>query len=236
MVQRTSIRNGGGDGSAVPDADGNVNSVVIDRYFGVFESKEDLIERSTLAGQIGPVIRKFVLSRKQVQAIVEGIRSIAQVSDICLLITIGWVLVPLVGLWYDRITAESAWGVENNSSAGLSSSSVTGDSDVDSRLFTMTSNEVNDSPRPFEKTKIYHFFNTLSEIARLATMVYAADLAQIFLLGAGFDIPKSNKLTHVFMYIVCECASFSFGSKMYVTSYTERWTSRTSIVYFCWCS
>lgn len=55
-------------------------------------------------------------------------------------------------------------------------------------------------PRPFRKTKLFHGINALSEMARLGMLVYGADMIKIVLLGAGFDIPKSTRVTHAFAY------------------------------------
>lgn len=199
MVQRWSdSAEGDGDYGGA----GNVNFLK-DRVLGVFASKEELLERSTLAGRIGPVFRKFLLSKEQIQAIVGGIRSVAQISDVTLLIIVGWVLVPLMGLWYDRIMAESVWrGTGGNYQAATDS--VGGDGGDDFGTAALSSVGASEAPTQFDRTKIYHLFNALSEIAKLATLVYAVDMVKIFLLGAGFDIPKGNNLTHVFMYIVCE--------------------------------
>lgn len=79
-----------------------------------------------------------------------------------------------------------------------------------STIFTRTSNSkqqqqlklhvTNPNGRSFRRTKLFHIVNTLSEMARLGLAVYGVDLFKIVLLGAGFDIPKSNRVTHAFAY------------------------------------
>lgn len=157
-------------------------------FYGVFDfSKEELIEKSTIAGQIRPMLRKFQLSKEQISGIVEGIKSVAQLSDISLLIIVGWVLVPFMKLWYDKLIA--------NATPLIAASTSTSDGSQDGmQEFRLA--------RPFEQTKLYRFFNTLSELAKLGMLVYLADLIKIFLLGAGFDIPESNRVTIVFSYVV----------------------------------
>lgn len=172
-------------------------------FYNVFDyTKEDLIEHSTIAGQIGPLLRKFQLSKAQMAAIVEGIKSVAQLSDITLLLIVGWGLVPFMNLWYTKLlvtkTAPPLIATSTSSSTAYSSDDSTHTAMVDET----TTNQEFRLLKPFEKTKLYHFFNTLSELARLGMLVYVADLVKIFLLGVGFEISKSNRLTHVFSYVV----------------------------------
>jgi small-conductance mechanosensitive channel len=160
-------------------------SFLKNRFFGVFESEEQIRQQSTIAGQIRPVFQKLRVSKEQMAGILEGIKSVAQVGDIALLIIVGWVLLPLMQLWYERLM---------NNTAYLVAASTSGDmEEKDDGTFAI---------KPFEKRKIYHFFKVLSEMARLAMLVYMADLLKIFLVGAGFEIPQSQQLTHVFCYVV----------------------------------
>ena len=155
------------------------------RFFGVFESEEQLRQQSTIAGQIRPMLQKFKVDKDQMAGIVEGIKSVAQIGDITLLIVVGWVLLPLMKLWYDRLMSNTTNLVAASTSGDISE-------EADGTL----------TYKPFEKRKIYHFFKVLSEMARLAMLVYVADLIKIFLVGAGFEIPQSSQLTHVFAYSV----------------------------------
>ena len=166
-------------------------------YFGIFDSKEQLIQQSTIAGQMKLSLKKLKLSKDQLAAILDGIKSVAQLGDITLLIIVGWVLTPLAQLWYEKLVYDPGLSVGESTSASTSSSTSTS---TPPALEDDATNPL--APKPFHKTKIYHFFHTLSEMARLAMLVYLADLLKIFLLGAGFDIPQSNRLTHVFSYVV----------------------------------
>ncbi|KAG7344401.1 mechanosensitive ion channel [Nitzschia inconspicua] len=160
-------------------------------FYNVFDfSREELIERSTIAGQIRPLLQKFFLTKDQVSAIVEGIKSVAQLSDVTLLVIVGWGLVPFMKLWYDKLVADAT--PRTTDSPSISDDKAPNSDGT--QEFRLT--------RPFEKTKLFHFFNTLSELAKLGMLVYLADLVKIFLLGAGFEIPKSNRLTHVFSYVI----------------------------------
>jgi hypothetical protein len=163
----------------------------------IFKSKEELIETTSIAGKFSHNLQKLSISKEQFAAIIESIKSVAQVGDISLLIIVGWGLVPLTKLWYETLMAESSSGQPPQQQQQYEGESSTSSS----------------ATRPFEKTKIYHFFNTLSEIAKLAMLVYAADILKIFLLGAGFEITKNSQVTHAFAYVVYTIWAFVRVSK-----------------------
>ena len=136
-----------------------------DTFSEVFESVEDLLEQSTLAGQIRPFLNKFIISKAQWLAIFDGIRQVVQLSDLIFLLLIGWGLIPLFEVPYNKLVPSSA-------------------------------------TRPFRETKRYDVVETLAHLAQLALLVYAVDIVKIILLGIGFAIPRHNRLSHAFSYIV----------------------------------
>jgi small-conductance mechanosensitive channel len=148
-----------------------------DTFDDVFESLDDILEQSTLAGQITPLVQKFFLSKAQLRAIWSGIRQAAQFSDILFLVLLGWVLVPAVELTNQRMV-------------------------VPTTRTTTRSHQNHHQQASFRSTKTYHVVHTLSQIAKLAMLVYLVDMIKIFLLGAGFQIPRHDHLTHAFSYIL----------------------------------
>ena len=224
-----------------------------------YGSKEELIKSTTIAGRGREVLKKFVLSREQVAAILEGIRSVAEISDITLLIVVGWFLVPLIETWYERtMTMASSAAKSSSSPSSLSSpssrsemfpnkneavtfgdeieeeyldpitqidpdkpptaqslqqqqqqqqlisppqySNAAGSSQPKQAFFSPLTALAKMNTKPFRRTKLFHVVNTLSEMARLGLAVYGVDILKIVLLGAGFDIPKSSRITHAFAY------------------------------------
>jgi small-conductance mechanosensitive channel len=141
-----------------------MSETVRDSFEDVFESVENILDHSTLVGQIGPLFKKFLLTKSELKAIVSGILHVIQVTDIVFLIALGWALVPTLELPYTRY-----WMNRN---------------------------------REFTSTKTYHFVNSISQVARLGMAVYICDMIKIFLIGAGFEIPRKERLTHAFSYIV----------------------------------
>lgn len=135
----------------------------------VHDSVEDLIDRSTIAGQISPIIKKFFLSPEQLETIWQGITHVASFADVIVLLVLGYALVPTVEVPYTR--------------------------------FILSRNSKH-ADREFRSTSVYHILNSFSQIARLAFVVYAFDMVKIFLIGAGFEIPRGERLTHAFAYIL----------------------------------
>ena len=55
--------------------------------------------------------------------------------------------------------------------------------------------------RYFHSTAVYHVLASLAQIARLVFVVYAFDMVKIVLVGAGFEIPHQDRLTHAFAHV-----------------------------------
>jgi len=135
----------------------------------VQETLDDMVDHSTLAGQISPILRKCMLSTEQLETIWNGMRNVASLSDVVLLLILGFAVVPTVEVPYTQ--------------------------------FVMRRN-IKQSDKEFRSTALYHVLDSLSQIARLAFVVYGFDMIKIFLVGAGFQIPRGERLTHAFAYIL----------------------------------
>jgi small-conductance mechanosensitive channel len=138
-------------------------------FHDLFPSVEDILEQSTLAGQLTPLIGRFKLSPEQWKAIWNAMTNTAQWADICVLVALGYFMVPTISYPYSKIVHNKN---NNNAKGG------------------------------FRSTKGYHIMETLSQMARLGILVYLVDMIKIFLVGAGFSIPRSDHMTHAFAYIL----------------------------------
>ncbi len=139
------------------------------------DAMDGFIEQSTLAGTISPILNKLVLTSDQREAIWHGITSVASLSDIVLLMLLGFAVVPTIGVPYTRFV--------------MSRSSKHTD-------------------RDFHSTAAYHVLDSLAQIARLAFVVYAFDMVKIVLVGAGFEIPRHDRVTHAFAHVRAICMLF----------------------------
>ena len=149
----------------------------ISKMTGTLDGAIDgLIEQSTLAGKISPILNKLFLTSEQRQNIWYGITSVASLSDIILLLILGFAVVPTVEVPYTRF---------------------------------IMSRDTKHADRDFHSTTMFHVLISLAQMARLAFVVYAFDMVKIMLVGAGFSIPRHERVTHAFAYV---CGSAVFRS------------------------
>ena len=125
----------------------------------------EVLNTTTLAGQMTPWFQKLVLDEKERQTVWNGINQVLRVSDVGILLLLGWGLTPVCQLIYDLLIPFK-------------------------------------QQPDFKSTKAYHIINTVSQVFQLGMLVYLFDMFKIFLLGAGFHIPRGERLTHAFAYIV----------------------------------
>ena len=139
-----------------------VQDTVQNAFETLFDSVEDIIEQSTLAGQITPILQKFRISPERLEAIWSSMTTVAKYADVGFLLAVGFLLVPSIKYPY---------------------------------------NYISNNPYGFQTTTSYHVADTLSQMARLAVIVYAVDMIKILLVGIGFHIPRNERVTHAFAYV-----------------------------------
>lgn len=137
----------------------------------------DVVGSSTIAGHITPILSKLILTKGQREAIWEGITHVTSISDLLLLTLLGFALVPTFQVPYERIIQPRQHAQSLKRQRGFRSDD-------------------------YRKSIVFHITNTISQIARLAFVVYAFDMVKIFFMGAGFAIPHGERLTHAFCYIL----------------------------------
>jgi small-conductance mechanosensitive channel len=174
----------------VSEGIGKMKSGMGETFNDVYESVEDLIEQSTLAGRIRPILGKFMISKSQWQAIFAGVSQVAQISDILFLLAIGYLLVPIVEKPYNALVP----------------SAVT---------------------RPFKQTKRYDMVETIAHLAQLALLVYCVDIIKIILVGIGFTIPRGDRISHAFSYVVY-CIYFAKRVSKFKKYSIKKWSRKTS--------
>ena len=125
---------------------------------------------SVLAGKIVPIIESFVLSRDDVHAIIEQVSSILSAVDLAVLFAFGWLLVPYARAVYSFVTR------------GEDSAKKKGDD-----------KEENDGGG-FEGSKVYIVSDHLSQIARLAMLVYACDCVVVAFEAVGYKADVASKV------------------------------------------
>jgi len=110
--------------------------------------------QSALVGQIAPIIEGFILSKDDVHAIIQHISAVFSFVDLVVLFVLGWLLVP-----YAHIIRSFFKGATKKDNATTKRKMDGKEEDGGS----------------FENSKTFFVVDHLSQIARLALLVYACD-------------------------------------------------------------
>lgn len=116
--------------------------------------------QSALAGHIVPIIESFILSKDDLHAIVQHVSAILSLVDLAVLFAFGWLLVPYVRIIYSVLYA-------GNSKKHLKKKE---DENKDEE-----EEEEEEGENSFERSYVFLVSDHLSQIARLALLVYACD-------------------------------------------------------------
>lgn len=142
-------------------------------------------QSSALAGQIAPIINSLRLSREDLQTIVQHVSSTLSVVDLLVLFVFGWLLVPYTRIIYPffRMGIKSTKGSDSEKEEGEEGKRSAKDGNVE-----------------FESSIVYFIFRHLSEIARLAVLVYACDCLVIALEAVGYQVEYASKVFAKILY------------------------------------
>eukprot|EP00571_Detonula_confervacea_P014465 CAMPEP_0172305462 /NCGR_PEP_ID=MMETSP1058-20130122/6743_1 /TAXON_ID=83371 /ORGANISM="Detonula confervacea, Strain CCMP 353" /LENGTH=386 /DNA_ID=CAMNT_0013017063 /DNA_START=77 /DNA_END=1237 /DNA_ORIENTATION=- len=127
--------------------------------------------QSAIAGQIAPIIESFILSIDDLHAIIRHVSDILSAVDLAVLIAFGWLMVPFIRIIYSFINAATK------------------------------SNKASDKKNEdsFEKSYLYFVSDHLSQISRLALLVYACDCVVVAFVSVGY---KAEIVSNVFAKIL----------------------------------
>jgi len=129
--------------------------------------------QSALAGQIAPIIRSLNLSRNDLLAIVEHLSGILCALDLIVLFGLGWLLVPYTRIVHSFFNAKI---MKNRVEAPDAEDKAVNGALLSPRTSGKMNEESIDGDRNrFEKTYLFFAVDSLSQIARLALLVYACD-------------------------------------------------------------
>ena len=125
-------------------------------------------------------------------------------------IVLGTILVPIVKIWYEQLL-HNFHSIYINDSTTTTTSPKALIGGGDGKTTTTKSKTTTKTLVPYEKTTLYHIFNTISEGARIFISVTIVEILKLFVLSFGDDhnklfssipIPKArfDHVTHVFAY------------------------------------
>ena len=144
--------------------------------------------QSALVGRFAPIFDSLVLSREDVASIVQHVSSILSAVDILVLFVFGWLLVP-----YTRIIYPFLFRVRTKPNKDCGSDSEKTGDEEGTRSQKNGYNE-------FENSVLYFIIDHLSQIARLAVLVYVCDCLVIALEALGYQVEYASKVFAKILY------------------------------------
>ena len=130
---------------------------------------------SAFAGKIAPVLSKLYITPDKARNIASAIKTVTEPADIVFIVLIGWFLLPLVQLPYDKLYL--AKGVADNDALGQTSVTTTAK-----------------MKKAFKDSKLYFYTHVIAEAGRIASLVYLVDCLAIALEVVGFNVQNHSKL------------------------------------------
>ena len=133
---------------------------------------------SAFAGKIAPVLSKLYITPEKAKNILMAIRTVTEPADLIFILTIGWFLLPLVQLPYEKLY------LRLDPNKGEGDGVQTNVAISDKSIFK----------KPFRDTKLYFFTHVIAEAGRIAGLVYAIDCLAIALEVLGFSVQNHSQL------------------------------------------
>lgn len=131
-----------------------------------------ILKNSALAGNVWPVVQKLVITPEKAKLIATKTMEVVRWQDLALIIFLGWFTVPLL-----KVSTDATIMVTKN--GGL---------------------DIPRKPNVYDSTA-FHVADALSQVAKIALLVYGVDIIKIFLTCMGFGFPHLNDMPHNFAKI-----------------------------------
>lgn len=122
--------------------------------------------RAPLVGHFEQIIESFLLSRDDFHNAVENVSAFLSAVDLAILITFGWLLVPYARIIYSFIIVKGGNKKEDDDNKTMKGEE--------------TGREEKENKNIFENSYVFLVVDHLSQIARLALLVYACDCVVSF--------------------------------------------------------
>ena len=154
--------------------------------------------KSAIAGKIQPIISSlFLLSKDDLHAIIHNVYDMCNMVDLVVLVSFGWLLVPAMGVVYDYSTK-----AHNGSKRSKGS-------DDDAKDDTKDKNDEDDihidhgqTLLKYQNSYLFLMAHHLSEMSRLALLVYAGDCIVMVFHTIGYKQHQWSLVSKVFPKIL----------------------------------
>ena len=148
--------------------------------------REEMMEKSALAGNILPILKRFVITPEKLKAMGRDIYTLIDWQDLFFICFLGWATVPLVSILHRRdISATKA-------------------------------------------TAYYPIADHLSQISKIALLIYAVDVLKIVLFNLGFHYDKLNDMPQTFAKVAYTIWVANRMSRLKKHILYRAWDTKTS--------
>lgn len=120
------------------------------------------LKSTTLVGKIQPLLSFFILSTEEVHGVIKHVSSSIQLIDVIVLLSLGWLLVPTIGVVYNLLYPY----VKEKKKNMMKKIGTFDDDTVDSE---------DDERTPYQRSYLFLVVNAMSQLAMLSLLVYACD-------------------------------------------------------------
>lgn len=145
---------------------------------------------SALAGKISSICQVSGLSRDEIHQILSNVYQVIHAFDLIVLLTFGWLFVPAMGVVY-AVLNEGKGKIKRVASRNelkKNASSVVGQQDENSC--------------GYESSYIYQFAVHVSQMAKLAILVYICDIVVVALHTIGYTAEGWGNISNLFAKIL----------------------------------
>ncbi|KAL7544108.1 hypothetical protein ACHAXR_013586 [Thalassiosira sp. AJA248-18] len=136
-------------------------------------------KHSALAGHIEPVIESLILSTDDLHKIVQHVSAILSSVDLAVLFVFGWLLVPCMRIIYSFVNPAT---IKDKTLADKEDESEEGED------------------TGFERSYLFYAMDLLSQISRLALLVYTCDIAVVAFEAVGYKAEVASKVFAKILY------------------------------------
>lgn len=147
------------------------------------------VASSALAGKITSIFQVFVLSRDDIHQIVTNVSEVIHAFDLVVLFTFGWMFVPAMGVVY-TVLNEGKGKIKRVASR------------TELKKNTSAVDEQDEIDCSYESSYIYQFAVHVSQMAKLALLVYLCDIVVVALATIGYKAEEWGNVSNLFAKVL----------------------------------
>lgn len=156
-----------------------------------------VVASSALAGKIASICQVFVLSRDDIHQIFANVYEVIHAIDLIVLVAIGWLFVPAVGVVYAVLNKAAAKGKDKIKR-------VTSRGDLKNLKTSSTIADVEETKdgSDYQLSYTYQFAVHISQMAKLGLLVYLCDIVVVAFNTIGYNSEGWGNVSNLFAKVL----------------------------------